>query len=85
MKLLEELLVTIFQMSLRNLLLSLFSTLIKILQELTLPQEILDTELYFIDAIGLAANLSPTRANGLAARVKQMRLYALAFQAKSNS
>ena len=32
-----------------------------------------------------AANLSPTRANGLAAMVKQMRLYALAFQAKSNS
>ena len=49
------------------------------------PQEILDTELYFIDAIGLSANLSPTRANGLAAMVKQMRLYALAFQAKSNS
>ena len=43
MKLLEELLVTIFQMSLRNLLLSLFRTLIKILQELTLSQEILNT------------------------------------------
>ncbi len=43
------------------------------------PQEILDTELYFIDAIGLSANLSPTRANGLAAMVKQMRLYALAY------
>ena len=48
------------------------------------PQEILDTELYFIDAIGLSANLSPTRANGLVSMVKQMRLYALAFQAKAN-
>ena len=85
MKLLEELLVTVFQMRLRNLLFSLLSPLIKMFQMLTLPQEILDTELYFIDAIGLAANLSPTRANGLAAMVKQMRLYALAFQAKSNS
>ncbi len=46
------------------------------------PREILDTELYFIDAIGLGANLSPTRANGLLAMIKQMRLYALAFAAK---
>ena len=46
------------------------------------PQEILSTELYFIDAIGLAANLSPTRANGLVAMIKQMRLYALAFETK---
>ncbi|WP_300255506.1 SufE family protein [uncultured Alistipes sp.] len=46
------------------------------------PKEILDTELYFIDAIGLSANLSPTRANGLLAMIKQMRLYALAFEAR---
>ncbi len=46
------------------------------------PQEVLDTDLYFIDAIGLSANLSPTRANGLAAMVKQMRLYALAYASK---
>ena len=46
------------------------------------PQEVLDTDLYFIDAIGLSANLSSTRANGLAAMVKQMRLYALAFASK---
>lgn len=46
------------------------------------PREILDTELYFVDAIGLGANLSPTRANGLVAMIKQMRLYALAFAAK---
>ena len=46
------------------------------------PQEILDTDLYFIDAIGLSANLSPTRSNGLLAMVRQMRLYALAFSKK---
>ena len=57
--------------------------LIRVLNGRT-PQEILDTELYFIDAIGLSANLSPTRANGLVSMIKQMRLYALAFQAKDN-
>ena len=56
----------------------IISLLIRVLDGRT-PQEIVDTELYFIDAIGLSANLSPTRANGLAAMVKQMRLYALAF------
>ena len=48
-------------------------------------REIVDTELYFIDAIGLSANLSPTRANGLAAMVKQMRLYALAYASKNDA
>ena len=47
------------------------------------PQEILDAELYFIDEIGLKEHLSPTRSNGLLAMVKQMRMYALAFQAKA--
>lgn len=61
----------------------IIALLIRVLNGRT-PQEILDTELYFIDAIGLAANLSPTRSNGLLAMVKQMRLYALAFQAKAN-
>ena len=46
------------------------------------PQEILDADLYFIDQIGLKEHLSPTRSNGLVAMVKQMRMYALAFQAK---
>jgi cysteine desulfuration protein SufE len=46
------------------------------------PQEILDADLYFIDKIGLKEHLSPTRSNGLLAMVKQMRMYALAFQAK---
>ncbi len=43
------------------------------------PKEILDTELYFIDQIGLKEHLSPTRSNGLVAMVKQMKMYALAF------
>ena len=40
------------------------------------------TDLYFIDRIGLAEHLSPTRSNGLAALVKQMKLYAVAYKAK---
>ena len=43
------------------------------------PQEVVDLDLYFIDAIGLKENLSPTRGNGLLATIKQMRFYALAF------
>ena len=46
------------------------------------PQEILDTELFFIDRIGLSDHLSPTRSNGLLAMVKQIRAYALVFQGK---
>lgn len=46
------------------------------------PQEIVDDDLYFIEAIGLKENLSPTRGNGLLAAIKQMRLYALAFTSK---
>lgn len=59
----------------------IIALLIRVLNGHT-PQEILDTELYFIDAVGLSSNLSPTRANGLSAMVKQMRLYALAFASK---
>lgn len=43
------------------------------------PQEIVDLDLYFIDAIGLGENLSPTRSNGLIAMIKQMKMYALAI------
>lgn len=57
------------------------SLLIRVLNDST-PQEILDAELYFIDQIGLKEHLSPTRSNGLLAMVKQMRMYALAFQTK---
>ncbi len=46
------------------------------------PDEILDTDLYFIERIGLKEHLSPTRSNGLLAMVKQIRMYALAFKAK---
>ena len=46
------------------------------------PQDILQTDLYFIDKIGLRQNLSPTRSNGLLSMVKQMKLYALAFNEK---
>jgi len=44
------------------------------------PQEILDAELYFIDRIGLREHLSPTRSNGIAAMLKQIKLYALAYK-----
>lgn len=47
------------------------------------PQELLDMELYFIDAIGLSENLSPTRSNGLLAMIKQMKVYALAFNTQA--
>jgi cysteine desulfuration protein SufE len=46
------------------------------------PKEILETDLFFIDRIGLRQNLSPTRSNGLLAMVKQMKLYALAYQTR---
>jgi cysteine desulfuration protein SufE len=46
------------------------------------PEEILATELYFIEKIGLRQNLSPTRSNGLLSMVRQMKLYAMAYQAK---
>ena len=43
------------------------------------PEDIVQTDLYFIDRIGLKQNLSPTRSNGLLSMMKQMKLYALAF------
>ena len=46
------------------------------------PKDILDAKLYFIDKIGLTEHLSPTRSNGLLAMIKQVRMYALAFQTK---
>jgi len=47
------------------------------------PEEIIGSDLYFIDEIGLKQNLSPTRSNGLVAMVKKMKTYALAYQAKN--
>ena len=49
------------------------------------PQEILDSELYFIDRIGLSDHLSPTRSNGLLAMVKQIRVYALAYKTQEDA
>ena len=46
------------------------------------PSEIANTDLYFIDRIGLKEHLSPTRSNGLLSMVKQIRMYALAYEAK---
>ena len=57
------------------------SLLIQVLSGHT-PDEIINTNLYFIDAIGLKEHLSPTRSNGLLAMVKQMKMFALAFKAK---
>lgn len=48
------------------------------------PKDILGEEPFFIDAIGLKEHLSPTRANGLLSMVKQIKLLALAHQAKAN-
>jgi cysteine desulfuration protein SufE len=48
------------------------------------PQEIISTDLYFIDKIGLRQNLSPTRSNGLLSMVRQMKLYAMAYNAKNS-
>ena len=49
------------------------------------PKELIDFDLYFIDKIGLEQNLSPTRANGLLSMVKQIKLYAIAYNAKLNN
>jgi cysteine desulfuration protein SufE len=46
------------------------------------PEEILSSDLYFIEKIGLRQNLSPTRSNGLLSMVRQMKLYAMAYNAK---
>ncbi|MDE6642927.1 MAG: SufE family protein [Muribaculaceae bacterium] len=59
----------------------IISMLIKVLSNHT-PDEILNADLSFIDKIGLAEHLSPTRSNGLLAMLKQMRLYALAYKTK---
>ncbi len=47
------------------------------------PEEIANADLYFIDEVDLKAHLSPTRANGLAMMVKKMKMYGIAFMAKS--
>lgn len=49
------------------------------------PEEILNSDLYFIDAIGLTEHLSPTRSNGLVSMIKQMKLYAQIFKLKAKN
>ena len=60
----------------------IIALLIKVVSGHT-PDEILNSDLYFIEKIGLKEHLTPTRSNGLLAMVKQMRMYALAFKAKT--
>ncbi len=61
----------------------IISLLVRVLSNHT-PDEIMTAEMDFIDEIGLKEHLSPTRANGLLAMIKQMKFYALAFQSKLN-
>ena len=56
----------------------IISLIIRVFDNQT-PRDILNTELYFIEEIGLTEHLSPTRSNGLLAMIKQIRIYALAF------
>lgn len=59
----------------------IIALLIRVVSEHT-PKEILDTDLYFIERIGLHQHLSPTRSNGLLSMVKKIKAYALAFNMK---
>lgn len=59
----------------------IIALLIRIVSNHT-PKEIIDADLYFIDRIGLREHLSPTRANGLLAMTKQMKMYAVVYQSK---
>ena len=58
--------------------------LVRVLSDHT-PEEILGADLYFIESIGLREHLSPTRSNGLLAMLRQMKLYALAYQTKGGA
>lgn len=58
--------------------------LVRVLSDHT-PEEILGADLYFIESIGLREHLSPTRSNGLLAMLRQMKLYALAYQARGGA
>ncbi|MFT3995359.1 MAG: SufE family protein [Dysgonomonas sp.] len=60
----------------------IIALLIKVLSNRT-PDEIINTDLYFVERIGLKEHLSPTRSNGLVSMIKQIRFYAMAFKAKN--
>ncbi len=61
----------------------LVNLLIRVLSERT-PDEILQADLAFLEAIGLKEHLSPTRSNGLLSMVKQMKLYAQVYKLKGS-
>ncbi|MCE2613721.1 SufE family protein [Flavobacteriaceae bacterium D16] len=48
------------------------------------PKDIIDADTAFIDEIGLKEHLSPTRANGLVSMIKQLKMYAIAYQTQLN-
>ena len=48
------------------------------------PKDIIDSDTVFIDQIGLKEHLSPTRANGLVSMIKQIKMYAIAYQTQLN-
>lgn len=60
----------------------IIALMIRVLNHQT-PENILKADMHFIDEIGLKEHLSPTRSNGLVSMVKQMKMYALAYQAKT--
>ena len=62
----------------------IIALLIKVLSGRT-PDEIINTDLYFVERIGLKEHLSPTRSNGLVSMIKQIRFYAMAYKAKGVS
>ena len=62
----------------------IIAVLIRVFSNQT-PQEIIQADTSFIDEIGLKEHLSPTRANGLVSMIKQMKLYAVAFQAQQKN
>lgn len=60
----------------------LISMMVRVLSGHT-PEEILNADIYFINKIGLQTHLSPTRSNGLLSMLKQMKMYAAAFNSQS--
>ncbi len=62
----------------------LIALLVRVLSEHT-PSEIIAADLYFIEKIGMTQHLAQTRSNGLLAMLKQMKFYAMAYQAKQMS
>ncbi|MFO7744278.1 MAG: SufE family protein [Psychroflexus sp.] len=49
------------------------------------PEDIINADTSFIDEIGLKEHLSPTRANGLVSMIKQMKMYAIAYNSQQNN